>query len=271
MAKSTSDNKDIKSQKPSPEKQHEGFKFPTEQIDLPSGGKIYGKDSPISNGKIEIKYMTAKEEDILTSQNLIKKGVVIDRLLDSLIVTSGVSSNNLIMGDKNAVMVAARILAYGAEYKVEYKAPGDDTPQKYTFDLSDVDYKKINVDVDYSSNRFEFNLPTSKNKVIFKLLNGFEEHQIDQELKGMTKLGSSKSVTTRLKKQIISVDGNDDRGYINAYVENMLSRDSLAMREYISSISPDIDLSQYIENEEGETVRVDIPMTVNFFWPSSEL
>ena len=87
-------------------------KYPTETIDLPSGGKLYPQDSPLSSGKIEIKYMTAKEEDILTSANLIKKGVVIDRLLDSIIVTEGVGIDDLILGDKNAIMVAARILAY---------------------------------------------------------------------------------------------------------------------------------------------------------------
>ena len=90
-------------------------KFPSEVIDLPSGGKLYGEDSPLKDGKIEIKYMTAKEEDILTSQNLIKKGVVIDKLIDALILTEGIKGSDLILGDKNAVMVAARVLAYGPE------------------------------------------------------------------------------------------------------------------------------------------------------------
>ena len=245
--------------------------FPTEQIDLPSGGKIYGKDSPLSGGKIEIKYMTAKEEDILTSANLIKKGIVIDRLLDSLIVTPGISSNNLIMGDKNAIMVAARILAYGSEYQVTYKAPGDEENNEYTFDLSDVDYKKLPDNVDYSNNSFEFKLPLSKNVITFKILNGFEEKGMEQEMKGMSKIGSSKLVTSRLKRQILSIDGNDDRAFINGFVENILARDSLSLREYINDVTPDIDMTQYIDNEEGESVKVDIPMTVNFFWPTKGL
>ena len=97
--------------------------YHSEVIDLPSLGKVYPKDSPISNGKIEIKYMTAKEEDILTSQNLIKKGLVIDKLLDSLIITEGIKCDDLVLGDKNAVMVAARILAYGPEYDAEVINP----------------------------------------------------------------------------------------------------------------------------------------------------
>ena len=92
-------------------------KFPTEVIDLPSGGKVYPKDSPLADGKIELKYMTTKEEDILMSQNLIKKGVVIDKLLDSLIVTEGVNQDNLLLGDKN-VLVASRILLMN-EYKLK--------------------------------------------------------------------------------------------------------------------------------------------------------
>ena len=98
-------------------------KFPSEVIDLPSEGKLYPEGHPLKDGKIEIKYMTAKEEDILTSQNLIKKGVVIDRLIDSLILTDGVKQDDLVLGDKNAVMVAARILAYGPEYACEVTNP----------------------------------------------------------------------------------------------------------------------------------------------------
>ena len=113
------------------------YKFPTEVIDLPSLGKIYPKDSPLAEGKIELKYMTTKEEDILMSENLIKKGVVIDTLLDSLIVTKGITQQDLVLGDKNAVLVAARILAYGPEYTCEIANPNNpDQTIKHTFDLT---------------------------------------------------------------------------------------------------------------------------------------
>ena len=110
--------------------------FPTEVIDLPSGGTVYSKDSPLSSGKLEIKYMTAREEDILTSANLIKKGVVIDRLLDSLIITEGVKSDDMILGDKNAVMVAARILAYGPEYECQVTNPNTGNSVNISFNLA---------------------------------------------------------------------------------------------------------------------------------------
>ena len=151
-------------------------KFPTEVIDLPSQGNIYSKDSPLADGKIELKYMTTREEDILMSENLIKKGVVIDKLLDSLIVTKGVKQKDLILGDKNAVLVASRILAYGPEYTTEITNPND-TNQKieHTFDLSKCPFKKIDEKVDYSGNSFEYTTPITKNKIKFKILGVFVE------------------------------------------------------------------------------------------------
>ena len=242
--------------------------YHSEVIELPSLGKVYPKDSPISNGKIEIKYMTAKEEDILTSQNLIKKGLVIDKLLDSLIITEGVKCDDLVLGDKNAVMVAARVLAYGPEYECEIENPNTGKTFSHVFNLADCPFKKLPDDI--NDNKFEMELPVSKAKVGFKLITGKEEKLIEAELKGIKKTGVqvSPELTTRLKHTITSVNGDGDVNTINQFVQNMLSRDSLELRKYINNISPDIELVQEIELE-GETVKVDIPMTVNFFWPNS--
>ncbi len=242
--------------------------YHSEVIDLPSLGKVYPKSSPISNGKIEIKYMTAREEDILTSQNLIKKGLVIDKLLDSLIITKGVKCDDLVLGDKNAVMVAARVLAYGPEYECEIENPNTGKTFSHVFNLADCPFKKLPDDI--NDNKFEMELPVSKAKVGFKLITGKEEKLIEAELKGIKKTGVqvSPELTTRLKHTITSVNGDGDKGVINQFVQNMLSRDSLELRKYINNISPDIELVQEIELE-GDTVKVDIPMTVNFFWPNS--
>ena len=243
-------------------------KFPSEMIDLPSGGSVYSADSPLAKGKIEIKYMTAKEEDILTSQNLIKKGIVLDRLLDSLILTEGVKSEHLILGDKNAVLVAARILAYGADYEVEVTDPNTGEKFKHSFDLSDCPFKELPEDVDYSENKFEFELPISKNKVTFQLLTGVEESKIDKELKAVKKLGSSAEITTRLRHVITSVNDETDKSTISEFVNALLSRDSLALRQEILRIAPDVELSQEVDLG-GELVTVDIPLTTEFFWPTS--
>ncbi len=244
-------------------------KFPTEVIDLPSLGKVYSKDSPLADGKVELKYMTTKEEDILMSENLIKKGIVIDKVLDSLIVTQGVSSDDLILGDKNAVLIAARILAYGPEYTCQVSNPKN--PQEsieHTFDLTKCPFKEPLKDVNYTDNSFDYVTPIGKNKLKFKLLTGKEEKLIDQDLKQSSKFGYESSVSTRLRYTITEVDGDNSQETINIFTQNMLARDSVALRKYIQEISPDIELTQEIEIG-GETVSVSIPLTVEFFWPSS--
>ena len=248
--------------------QTQEFKFPTEEVDLPSGGKLYPKDSLLSSGNIEIKYMTAKEEDILTSQNLIKKGVVIEKLLNSLIVSAGVSADDLLIGDKNAVMVAVRILAYGGEYVTQITNPNTGEKFDYTFDLTQCEFKELPEDVSFSKNEFKLELPITKIKITFKLLTGKDEQAINKELASLKKIGASAEVTTRLKRVITSVNGETDNSIISNFVENMLSKESLYLRDEIQRINPDINLTQEIDMD-GESTEMDIPMTVEFFWPST--
>jgi hypothetical protein len=244
-------------------------KFPSEVIDLPSEGRLYPKESPLSGGKIELKYMTAREEDILTSANLIKKGVVIDKLLDSLILTEGINSDDLVLGDKNAVMVAARVLAYGPEYSCEVTNPKSGEKFQTTVNLADCPFKKVPDDV--KSNNFKIELPISKKSITFKILSGREEKLIDQDLKSTKKIGTqvSPELTTRLRYTITSVDGDDNQSTINSFSQNMLARDSLFLRQEINRVSPDIEMSQEIELG-GESVMVNIPMAATFFWPNIE-
>ena len=244
-------------------------KFPTEVIDLPSRGKVYSKDSPLKDGKIELKYMTTREEDILMSENLIKKGVVIEKLLDSLIVTKGVNQDDLILGDKNAVLVASRILAYGPEYTAEVQNPNNlDEKVQHSFDLTKCPFKELVEGVDYSNNSFDFQTPVGKNKLKFKLITGREEKLIEKDIERTKKYGFNAEVTTRLRYTITEVDGDSKPETINSFSQNMLARDSVALRNYINNISPDIDLTSEIEIG-GEAVSVSIPLTVEFFWPKS--
>ena len=244
-------------------------KFPTEVIDLPSQGKVYPKDSPLSDGKIELKYMTTKEEDILMSQNLIKKGVVIDKLIDSLIVTDGVKQDDLLLGDKNAVLVAARILAYGPEYTVKISNPQNPDQQiEHTFDLSQCPFKEANEDVDYSGNSFDYTTLVGKTKLKFRLLTGKEEKLIEKDIEQSAKYGYNAGISTRLRYMITEVDGDSTPEMITSYTQNMLARDSVAFRKHVQEITPDIELTQEIEIG-GDTVSAAIPLTVEFFWPSS--
>jgi hypothetical protein len=237
-------------------------KFASEIIELPSKGKLYPEGHPCSDGKIEVKYMTAKEEDILTSANLVKKGIVIDRLLDSLILTPNVRGDDLLIGDKNALMVAARILAYGPEYACELTDPDTGEKQDYTFNLADCPFKHVEDGV--TENLFDFTLPISKKKIKFSLLTGKDERLIGEDLKASKKTGTgiSPELTTRFRYIIKEVEGDNSPAVINNIAQNIL-------REEITRVQPDIQLKQYIELG-GETVEVDIPMTVTFFWPNTK-
>jgi len=240
-------------------------KFPTEVVDLPSKGLLYPEGSPLSSGKIEIKYMTAREEDILTSANLIKKGVVVEKLLESLIVDKSIKVDNLLIGDKNSILIASRILAYGKEYEVEIDG------RKIEVDLTTL--KDIPLDESITSkgsNEFEFELPATKRKLTFKLLTSGDEKTIAEEVRGYEKIdGIGYELTTRLKHSIISIDGDTKRASINSFVDNeFLSRDSIAFRSYVAEIQPDVDMTSTYTDNEGNEKEFTVPMTVTFLWPT---
>ena len=243
-------------------------KFPTEVVDLPSKGLLYPKDSPLSSGKIEIKYMTAREEDILTSANLIKQGVVVEKLLESLIVDKSIKVDDLLIGDKNAILIASRVLAYGKEYEVEIEG------QKVVVDLTKLKDKVLDESIISDGvNEFEFELPATKRKLTFRLLTSGDEKTIDEEVKGYEKLhGIGYELTTRLKQQIVSVDGDTKRASINSFVDNeFLSRDSIAFRSYASEIMPDVDMTSTFTDADGNEKEFTVPMTVTFLWPSANI
>ena len=245
------------------------LKLPTEQVDLPSKGLVYSKDNPLSSGVIEMKYMTAKEEDILTNQNYIKDGTVVDRLLKALIV-SKINYDDLIVGDKNAIMVAARVLGYGKDYTFTYDG------ETVTVDLSELEQRFINEEVliEKNTNQFSFTLPHSKIEITFKLLNNRDDKSIKAEIKGLKKIDkkSSPELSTRLKYMITSINGDSDVKTIREFVDNyMLARDSRAFREYVKTFQPDIEMKFNHESSDGVERDITLPMTVSFFWPDTDL
>ena len=237
------------------------FKMPTEIVELPSKGLLYPEDSELAKGTVEMKYMTAKEEDILTNQSYIRNGTVLDRLMKSLIV-SKINFDDLLIGDKNAIMIAARILGYGSEYTFEY---GGETQ---TVDLTQIENKPLKEELFTSNaNEFTFTLPHSKNTVAFKILTHKDEQDISRELEGLKKINkdSSPEMSTRLKYMITSVEGNREKKDIREFVDNyLLAKDARALREYIKEIQPDVDLTFF---PSGGSNRVNIPIGVSFFWP----
>ena len=250
------------------------YGFPTEVLSLPSKGLLYPEDSPLRSGTIDVKYMTAKEEDILTSQNLITQGVVIERLLQSVIATPGVKLDDLLIGDKNALMVGTRVLGYGQNYDVMIMDPETGEEVETVIDLSKLDHKKIDESLLSNGNNFEYELPNSKRKIGFKILTHKDEMEINEILKSLEKAekitGVSSEVTTRLKYQITSIDGNTEQKTIDNFVDNeFLAMDAREYRKYVQTITPDIDLTFNYTSGNGNTTKVGVPLGLDFFWPAA--
>ena len=242
--------------------------FPAEEVTLPSKGLLYPEDSPLRKGVIEMKYMTAREEDILSNPNLIENGTVIDKLLESLIVTP-IDYNTLLTGDKDAILVAARVLGYGNEYTFEYKG------EEITIDLNEIKDKPLDESlIIEGKNEFSFVLPVSKKDITFKFLTHGDERAIEKELKGLKKVNKNafNDLTTRMKHMITSVDGDYEKKTIREFVDSQfLARDAREFRKYLRKIQPSVDLSYDYEDQRGNITTIDIPVGIKFFWPDATI
>jgi len=246
--------------------------YPTEVIDLPSKGIFYPEHSPLRSGQIELKYMTAKEEDILTSTNLIQKGIVLDKLMDSLIVTKGVKSSDLLIGDLNAVMVASRILGYGKDYNMSVSCPKCGNAIEETIDLTTLG--TLNEPKSSMTKEMTVTLPLSKAEVKLKLLTRQDELDIEKENKALKKVvkDGATETTSRLRAMIVAVNGDTSKTTIWNFVENMLVRDARFLREQYRQFVPDVDFEVSVScdcSDEPTTVR--LPIGANFFWPDSKV
>jgi hypothetical protein len=249
------------------------FKFPTETIDLPSKGLLYPEGSPLAEGKIEMKYMTAREEDILSNTNYLKQGIWLDKLLQSMII-SKINYDDLLLGDKDAIILAARILGYGKDYSFRYTFPSSDVEETVTVDLSSLKEKEFDTSLIKESrkNEFTFEFPTTGNVITFKLLTVGDEKAIEKEILGLKKIDPKGSfeISTRLKNMIISVNGDYEKKTIREFVDyGLLARDAKALREYIGNINPGVDMSYTHITENGVEEDIVIPVGLNFFWPDA--
>ena len=248
--------------------------FPTEEVTLPSKGLIYPPENPLSKGVVEMKYMTAEEEDILTNESYIKKGTVIDKLLQSLIVTP-INYDDLIIGDKNALLVASRVLGYGKDYTFKVKnKQGED--EEHTIDLTELEDKELQEEylLEIGKNEFEFTLPTTKKVITFKLLNTRDERKIEAEVKSLKKTTKVESLlTTRLKHMILSVDGDYETKTIRNFVDNQfLSKDTRVFREHLTKVQPDVNMKITLEMEDGDVMEdIQLPIGITFLWPDARI
>lgn len=251
-----------------------GLEVPHELVPLPSAGKVYSADSGLHNREtIEIKAMTTKEEDILTSRALLKKGTVISELIKSCLIDKSFNPLDLLSGDRNALMVAIRITGYGPEYDVEMECGECGVKAPRSFNLAELPIKRLDVEpVIPGTNLFEFLLPMSKKAVRFKFMTGRDEEDMsvlaDKQKK--MNLGSESNITTALLYSIISVDGVEDKSKIANFIKVMPARDSLALRKYMRDAEPGIIMKQEVECPSCSHVEeVSMPLGVTFLWPST--
>ena len=264
----------VAAQKATEYDQMAGFSVPRDYVMIPSKGRIYPADSPLHNlEEIEVRHLTAADEDILTSRALLRSGKAIDTMLSNVIMNKSINVNDFISGDKNAILTFLRITGYGPEYDVEIDCPGCNDSIKHEFDLSKLTMRFLDVDpISAGENKFDFVLPSGV-RIEFKFLNSAEDQKITDEqekLKRATNSPLEKNVTTKYKHQIVSVDDNEDKIFINNFVDAMNLRDSRAFRTYLEEVEPDVNMKQDFKCRMcGHTEEVDIPITVGFFWPES--
>jgi hypothetical protein len=258
------------------------FVAPTEFVSLPSKGKYYPQGHALcGKDAIEIKQMTAREEDILTNKSYIKKGIAVDRLLEALIVDKNIKLDDLLIGDKNAVILASRISAYGADYSVQVQCPscGEKCDHEFNLfkvltdsNLNEVDYElNFPQDVAVSQNgTFMFRLPSTGWVVEVKPLNGHDEKRIARmtEMRKKLNQGSDSSIIDLLKVSIVSISGVTDRATIEKAIEAMPAKDSKYIRVIYPKIVPDVKFAQeFVCSECSETNELEVPLTAEFFWP----
>ena len=254
------------------------FIVPTEIIDLPSKGMLYPQGHPL-HGKdtIEIKQMTAKEEDMLTSRSLLQKGVALDRVLSSIIIDKSINADTLLVGDRNALIIAARISAYGNEYNTKVTCPACGTVQEYNFDLnqqnvySGSDVEEFVTDT-ATDGIFTTKLPRTGLNIGFRVLTGADERRLIEgvEMDRKNKKVHERNVTRQLLNMIVSVNDNTTSEAVNYVVENLPSVDVRHLRQAYKAASPNVDLTQHFEcNNCGHEQDMEVPLNADFFWPDA--
>jgi hypothetical protein len=255
-----------------------GFSFvvPTEFVELPSKGRFYPESHPLhKQDTIEIKQMTAKEEDLLTSRALLKKGVALDRVIESLILNKSINPNSLLVGDRNAIMIAARISGYGSEYNTSITCPSCAAVQKYSFNLVDSTLQHGEIEdalttTEVGGGLFTTVLPRTKFEVTFRILNGSDEKVLVKQIENARKKNREENAVTRqLRLIVVAVNGDETPQAIEHFVSNMPSLDAQHLRTAFAAATPNVDLTQFFTCEQCDfETDLEVPLTADFFWPN---
>lgn len=259
------------------------FVVPTEFVELPSGGRYYAKGHPLAGEEtIEIKFMTAKDEDILTSRSLLKKGLAINRFLQNIIVNKNIKVEDLLVGDKNAMLTAARISGYGPEYVTNTTCPACGTTDQYQFDLNtgvitgyyseESDHSLFEGRVTEGENgTFNIVLPKSEVTVTVRMLTGADEAKLATNLSNKKKsnvMGYDTNMTDQMRTYIVAVNGSSQMAHVHAFVNAMPASDSRFLRSTYQALMPNYDLRQHFACDSCSYEQdMEVPFTADFFWP----
>lgn len=271
---SSKEEKDIKNIPEEFVEQKEDF-IPTESVYLPSKGILYDRNHPLYKTEtLEYRYMTALEEDILSSRALLRSGKAVDMVIKNCLVNKSVDLDTLVPGDKNAIMTALRVSSYGSEYAINVQCPDCGSSSQNDFRLDELEMRTLEIESNgKGANEFDFVLPIGEKKITFRFLTSGEESEITEAQEKIKKSSGTqldRNVTSFLKNQIVAVDGNEDRKVIDKLVDTLIVRDSRALRKYIEENTPDIIFEQFFSCPNcGSTNEVNVPITTEFFWPGS--
>lgn len=247
--------------------------YPSNVVDLPSKGLLYPEDHPLRAGKIEMKFMTAREENILTTESYIKDGSVIDKFLQSMIQSPKFNYDDLLIGDKDALIIASRIYGYGENYDVKVTPPSG-KEQSVSINLNDLTAKEVDESLYVNGNRFSFKTPLGGNVIEFKFLTIGDQKAIDSKLKKYRKAGAADTqITTRLSQMILAIDGNEDPMFIKLFIDNELrAPDSRAFRDHVAKIQCGVNMELELTDEEtGDSFRSSVAIGPDFFWPDARV
>jgi hypothetical protein len=247
-----------------------GYVAPTEYVALPSKGKFYSPEHSLHGvEEVEIRFLSAKELDILSSKTLLTKGVAVDRMLQNILADKSINVDELLLADKNAIIIAARVGTFGSDYAVDITCPECGNVYQHNFDLSDMDIKELDhIEVSENST-FSITLPKTSVIVECRLLNSKDEKLLEERARKKEKMGlPDSSITDQYKSFIVSLNGNTDRGLVDEFVDVMPAADMHFLQKEYAKSNPEVDLDdECVCNKCGNVSEVSVPFTANFFWP----